>query len=101
MAADPETLSIREIFGFYVREDGMVVLSLMLDGEETALTMKHDVAESIGMSFVNAAAKAKGVVEGREKVTPGGFVATQPPQKPEEPRPWGPRRPGKRDNKPN
>ncbi len=101
MASDSETLSIREIFGFYVSEDGMVVLSLKLDGEETALTMKHDVAESIGMSFVNAATKAKCVVEGRENVTPEGFVSTPPPKKPEAARPWGPRRLGKREDKPN
>ena len=102
MAASPDTLSIRDIFGFYVRDDGKVVLSISLDDETTVLTMEHDVAESIGISFLNAAEHALDVNEGRRVVSPGTLAdADEEGQNPSKPVPWGPRRLNKPANKPN
>lgn len=98
MAEDKETLSISEVFEFYVRDDGGVVVTIMLDGELTPLNMAADTAESIGLNFLNVASKAQ---EKLSALTGKPYVDTKARAKPVAPAPWGPRRPGKRDNKPN
>ncbi len=95
MSEERATLSIAEVFSFYVRDDGKAVVSLTIGEETTPLVMDYDVMEKIGLNFMNVAAKARDVSEGRRKIQTYNGV------RPAEPLPWGPRRLGKRDKKPN
>jgi hypothetical protein len=98
MAEDKETLSVSDVFEFYVRDDGGVVVTITLDGEMTPLNMSAETAEALGMNFLNVASKAE---EKQAKAQGKPYVDTQARTKPVPPTPWGPRRAGKRDDKPN
>lgn len=80
-----ETLSTADIFGFYLRQDGQVIVTIEFNGKTMSLTMSHAAAESVGFSWLNVAAQAKALEAGERAFAPSGFLAGPPPPMPEEP----------------